>query len=190
MTKQSLEINCEFSTTASGRVLFGARTSQTSNSLVFGYFATNSAFVGFGGASTRYTTTLNAMNGNKHKVKLSSNIYTIDNANQTISNRETLSQYYSIYLGSWNTAGTADNRMFIGKIYSFSILDNSKLVQNLIPCYKKADADHPGLCDTVTGKFYENSGTGNFTAGAAQYITSSSTVTQEHNHTLYAVWNT
>ena len=188
LTKQSLEMNCEFSTTTSGRVLFGARTSTTANSLIFGYFTTNSAYVGFGGASTSYTTTLNAMNGNKHKVKLNSNMYTIDNVNQTINNRGTLSEYYSIYLGSWNTAGTADSRMFIGKIYSFSILDNLKLIRNLIPCYKKTDADHPGLCDTVTGHFYGNEGTGNFTKGATQYITNSSTVTQASNHTLYAVW--
>ena len=90
-------------------------------------------------------------------------------------------------LFAYNFKGTP-NYLFRGRIHNLQIYSNNSLVASYIPCYKKTDIEHPGMCDTVTGKFYENSGTGNFTAGAAQYITSSSTVTQEHNHTLHAVW--
>ena len=90
-------------------------------------------------------------------------------------------------LFAYNFKGTP-NYLFRGRIHNLQIYSNNSLVASYIPCYKKTDIEHPGMCDTVTGKFYENSGTGNFTAGTAQYITSSSTVTQEHNHTLYAVW--
>ena len=95
---------------------------------------------------------------------------------------------YPIYIFAGNVAGTANYKSNIS-LYNLSLTSNKKIIKNFIPCYKKTDIEHPGLCDTVTGKFYSNSGTGNFTKGNnSSYITSSSTVTQEHNHTLYAVW--
>ena len=84
--------------------------------------------------------------------------------------------------------GDLKNNSYVS-ISNVQIKKSNNLVMNLIPCYKKTDVANPGLCDTVTGHFYENDGTGTFTKGNNYpYITNSSTVTQEHNHTLYAIW--
>ena len=128
---------------------------------------------------------------NKNYIK-----FTVNSQNQTASltvNSGTSSLTNTTFISTststfkiFRLAGV-DNA-FIGKIYSTKLYGNEKMVGNYIPCYKKTDAEHPGMYDTVTGKFYKNEGTGNFTAGTNRYITNSSTVTQENNHTLYAVW--
>ena len=76
-----------------------------------------------------------------------------------------------------------------GNIYYLNFWSNGSLVRRFVPCYKKTDSTSPGLYDVVSGSFFANAGSGNFTAGSSSYITSSSTVTQASNHTLYAVWN-
>ena len=92
-----------------------------------------------------------------------------------------------LMLFAYNFKGTA-NYLFIGRIYSTKIYGNEKLVGNYIPCKNTMNNNEVGLYDTVTGKFYGNAGNGSFTAGNATYITSSSTVNEARNHTLYAVW--
>lgn len=53
---------------------------------------------------------------------------------------------------------------FIGRFYSCQIYDNSVLVRNFVPCYRKAD-NVAGLYDLVNGVFYTNAGTGTFIVG-------------------------
>lgn len=53
---------------------------------------------------------------------------------------------------------------FIGKTYSCKIYDNSVLVRDLIPCYRKSDGEI-GMFDLVSGTFFTNSGTGTFAKG-------------------------
>lgn len=60
-----------------------------------------------------------------------------------------------------NTAGTADSRMFKGKIYSAKLWDNNQLVRDFIPVIRKSD-DKPGMYDKVTRTFFTNAGTGEF----------------------------
>ncbi len=188
-SKQTLKIESEFSTTVNKKLFFGARRISSADSLVFGYFTSNTAYVGFGTRSDAYTTTINAMDGNKHKVVLSNDIYQIDDVNQTISNRGTLANFYNIYIGTWNNAGTADSRMFNGKVYSFKIYDSEVLVRDYIPCIEESTGK-VGLYDLVSGEFFGNSNSsGNdFTAGQEEYITSSSIVNLAHDHVIYAKW--
>ena len=166
-TSQNLEIICSFSTTTVGTTFFGGRTSYVANSLTFGFFGYKSSFVGFGGATTEYQTTINLIDGNIHTVDLSNSLYQIDGSDQTINNRNTLSLYNNIYLGTWNNNGEADTRMFKGNIYAFKIYDNSTgtMVRNLIPCYRKSD-NVIGLYDMVSNTFFTNAGTGEFSKGA------------------------
>ena len=56
------------------------------------------------------------------------------------------------------------------KLYSLKIytggtnVNNSTLVRDFVPCYRKADRV-AGLYDTVSGEFFENQGTGEFLIG-------------------------
>lgn len=68
-----------------------------------------------------------------------------------------------IFLFARNGAGTA---VAFGsfKLYSCKMYDNSALVRNFIPCYRKSD-NTIGFYDTVQNKFYVNSGSGTFLKG-------------------------
>ena len=163
LTKQTLKTYCEYATTTASRTLFGARESTSANSITYGFFDTGpSSYVGFGRATTKYSITSSQLDGTKHSVYLDNTTYQIDGINQTISNRGTLSKYYNIYLGTWNNANSADSRMFVGKIYRFTIWDNSEVIRDLVPCRNGTTV---GMCDTVESKFYANARTGSFTAG-------------------------
>jgi hypothetical protein len=50
------------------------------------------------------------------------------------------------------------------KIYEYRAYDNSKIVQDFIPCYRKSD-NVIGMYDTVNNQFYTNQGTGTFLKG-------------------------
>ena len=50
------------------------------------------------------------------------------------------------------------------RLFDMKIYDNSNLIRNYIPCYKKSD-NTIGLYETVEGKFYTNKGTGTFNKG-------------------------
>ena len=53
-------------------------------------------------------------------------------------------------------------------VYYLKIYDNDTLVQNMIPAKRKSDGAI-GMYDTVSGNFFENAGTGTFTAGPELY---------------------
>ena len=70
----------------------------------------------------------------------------------------------NIYIFASNYQNSLEN-IFKGKVYCFRIYDNSVLVRNFVPCYRKSD-NEIGLYDLVNGVFYTNAGTGTFTKGA------------------------
>ena len=57
-------------------------------------------------------------------------------------------------------------RYFVGRIYSVYVTKAGITVMNLIPVRRNSDGVL-GMYDTITGAFYTNSGSGNFTAGPA-----------------------
>ena len=73
------------------------------------------------------------------------------------------------------------------RLYAFKMYDNGTLVRDFIPCINDSTGK-AGLYDLITNTFYGNDGTGDFTAGSASYITSSTVVKETRNHTIYAVW--
>ncbi|MBO4293159.1 MAG: InlB B-repeat-containing protein [Clostridia bacterium] len=187
LTKQSLIVEAEFSTTTKSKTFFGGRTSTGANSLVFGYFDNNSSYVGFGKDTTIYSTTINPIDGNKHKVILSNDIYQIDGTDQTINNRSTLTQFNNIYLGTWNNNGSADSRMYIGKIYSFIVYDGPEIVRFMIPCVNKSTGK-AGFYDLANGVFYGKTTGDDFTYGNKAYLTSDTIVRIASDHTITANW--
>lgn len=66
-------------------------------------------------------------------------------------------------LASNINGGTIGNNGY-GKIYSFKVERNGVLLRNLVPAVRTSDSK-VGLYDTMTGTFYANAGTGQFTAG-------------------------
>lgn len=154
-TSLNLRIECEYSTTTANKVLFGARTNASEDCLIFGYFyRTTSYYANFGGATSINEGNISNADGNKHKVVMSNDVFTIDNASQLIKKGE-LNNSLDIYLFSWDNNGTADSRKFIGKIYSFKIYNNDTLIRDLRPARKNSDGT---ICmyDKVNEKFYYN----------------------------------
>lgn len=68
----------------------------------------------------------------------------------------------NMFLLALNNAGSA--KYFLNaKLYSCNIYDNDVLVRDFVPC--KNPSGVVGLYDVVNGVFYQNAGTGEFTAG-------------------------
>ena len=65
----------------------------------------------------------------------------------------------NIYLFKWG------NNLSKNKLYKCNFFDEGEnLLREFIPCYRKSD-NKPGLYDLVSGVFYTNQGTGEFTYG-------------------------
>ena len=69
-----------------------------------------------------------------------------------------------LYLFAQGT--TQASTISIARISSMYYKENGEFVRNLIPCVRESDSK-PGMYDTVTGSFYTNIGTGEFTVPAA-----------------------
>ena len=122
--------------------------------MTWGFNNAESAFSGFGGNTQKNNTTVNTIDDKKHAVVLSNEVYTIDNVNQILPNRGTFTEFYNIYLFTWNNANKADNRCFKGKVYDFKIYDNDVLVRDMIPVLDKNGV--ACMYDKVNKKFYYN----------------------------------
>ena len=162
-TKQSLKIECIFSGNQVSTLLFGARKTASLDGLAWGFNNTDYAFSGFGGSTKKNNTTVNTIDGKKHTVVLSNEVYTIDDVNQSLPNRGTFSNFYDIYLFTWNNANVADTRKFKGKVYNFKIYDNNVLIRDMIPVLDKNGI--ACMYDKVNKEFYYNQGAGEFIAG-------------------------
>ena len=60
-----------------------------------------------------------------------------------------------------SNSGTGHDYYCKCRIFNSKIYESGELVQNLIPCVRKADSK-PGMYDTVSKTFYTNAGTGEF----------------------------
>ena len=80
----------------------------------------------------------------------------------------TFSSNYNAYIFAVNNGGSAAQKANY-KLYNMKWYDNDTLVRDFIPCYRNSD-NEVGLYDLVTGVFYENQGTGDFTYGSATNI--------------------
>lgn len=67
------------------------------------------------------------------------------------------------------TYNNAIGYYFSGEIAYWKVYRNGVLYMNLVPC--KDPNNEVGMYDTVNGRFYDNKGTGSFTAGTETLIT-------------------
>ena len=95
---------------------------------------------------------------------------------------------YPYFIFAYSQSGTAAEH-FKGRIYRLKMFDNDVLAHDFVPVYKKSSTEI-GLYDTIEGVFYPNSGSGVFEKGndVTSYITSSSVVSDDVDHRLYAIW--
>lgn len=70
---------------------------------------------------------------------------------------------YSMYIFNVNKDNNSQYLPGMMKLYLFKIYDNDVLVRDFIPC--KNSSGVIGLYDLVNNQFYQNAGTGSFTAG-------------------------
>ncbi len=147
---------------ASTKWLFGARNTKSSSaeqqfgvvrlasSIRADYFGTYSS------ASISDASARSVVERNANVV----NAFGITITNTAVSSGEVP---YSLYLLSINTAGEADTNMAAVKLYSCQIYDNGALIRDYVPCINSVGA--AGLYDMVGYVFYQNAGSGTFTAG-------------------------
>ncbi len=142
--------------------IFGSRSSATSNN--------------FSIISTATSIVLDFQNYNNNRLQVSTPIsepITISLNNQKMivnTNEKNIGTYTSFTTPGnayiFNGAGTfptgyGNSTM---RLYYCKIWNNSTLVRDLIPCYRKSD-NEPGLYDLANNVFYTNAGTDSFTYG-------------------------
>ncbi len=189
----------QFTATTTQQRLFSVDSDNSSNKVSYAFYINGNTqwayahvngvgnWVGSGkGANTvRHTIDFGTTDGN---------IY-IDNGSTysaAISGAITNVADYPMLLFARNNMGSISNYAK-SKLYDFDIYENYVINKNFVPCYRISD-NAGGLCDTISGEFYPNRGTGVFNLGPAILshsetgITSNTLVTTSTNHTLYANW--
>lgn len=138
--------------------LFGYRKSQSTqryeffqyNSLLYSPYNTSA------GSTISMTTNKISIDKNKGTTLVNgSALSTITYANFQCSG--------NLYLFALNNNGSVSNVNGKKRIYSCQIYDNGTLTRNFVPC--KNPSGVVGMYDMVNNVFYQNAGTGTFTAG-------------------------
>lgn len=176
-TKTSYTIKCKFSQPAnvgSYDAVFGAYTGENyktlriirgnSNSLIWGYYNRQA-----GGGSRA---ALSGTNSETKEVVMtnSSLVCTVGGTSTTytygsVTGTNTTSVFYLFAQGTSSGAISCLSKTIL---HYWTIWDGNKIIGNFLPATMYGV---PGMYDTVTGKFFKNSGTGNFTLGNKRRIT-------------------
>lgn len=158
---QDSRIVCEFMF-FSGSGIYGARNTTQSNN--FDLRVTNGEWQpGYGdtiSGTTKYDTT------NWHVADQKKNVFALDGTVRRTFTYETFTTPYPAVLGGImaNKNGVKTLYGGSGRYRTCQIYDNGVLVRDFIPC--KDPDGNIGMYDMLNAKFYVNSGTGTFVAGA------------------------
>ena len=162
LTATDLTIEIEFQTSTISKCLFGGRGGSVT-SLTCGIFNANkAAYVNYGGATASSTLSVSLVDGEKHKIVLSANTFTVDGNSEPYITGE-FTKFYDIYLGSWNTSDKPDPRYYVGDIMSFKISNTQGVILNYIPV--KNSNNVYGFYDTVSDAFITPTDGDAFTGG-------------------------
>jgi hypothetical protein len=113
-------------------------------------------------ADTQFTTTTITPGSGYYDLVCENNAFTINGATETKTVTAANSTSYNLLIGAHGSGEIADYHGQM-KLYYFKLYNNGKLVRNFIPCINTSGV--AGFWDSVTGKFYGNSGTGEFAHG-------------------------
>ena len=138
-------------------VLFGSRASVSS--LRYEFLSNSGLFHSpyNTSAGSTMTATLDKIIIDKNK-----NVTSVNNNIFSTFSPSTFQCNWNLYLFAVNNNGAATLQAH-AKLYSCKIYDNDTLIRNFIPC--KNPSGVVGLYDLVNNQFYQNAGTGTFTAG-------------------------
>ena len=148
--------------TGKHQIIFGARSSSSFGQYVLGFTGHRSPAVwrsDFGSNQVTFSSNL-TWSGN-HNATKNGNICTLD-AESVTNTVSTFESTANLFICAGNTGGSVDNYTK-AKVYFCKIYDNGTLVRDFIPC--KNASGTIGLWDDVNSVFYQNAGSGTFTAG-------------------------
>lgn len=151
--------DCYLDSAASTMSAFGAWTGTSTNAFIHAGKSDNSACVFFYGTGN---TSISVSKTGRHLIDFNMNEASIDGVSASATT-QTFSCTYSMFLMAYNSAGSAANKA-TGKLYSCRIYDNGVMVRDFVPCTNSSGT--AGLYDLVNGGFYQNAGTGTFSAGS------------------------
>ena len=145
--------------------LFGARIASGNTAFCLAADDANTRwFALYGNAVQNPTGTCTG----KHSIDFNQNVLTLDGKNFTFA-KTTFQSSYNLLLFATITNGNVDSQRGKMAIYSCQIYDNGTLVRDFVPC--QTTDGTIGLWDDVNSVFYQNAGTGTFTAGPAVNLT-------------------
>lgn len=134
--------------------LFSLLTGTSTSSLQADYDTTQSL--------ANINNTISELDLTKRVVISMSNELVINSSSVTSVDIKTFTSTQNMYLFANNNGGTLQLPSSL-YLYSCMIYDHDTLVRNFIPC--KNSAGIVGLYDATNGVFYQNAGSGSFTAG-------------------------
>lgn len=141
---------------------FQCRTKQ------YGYEINNTSFIATGIYAIE--------NENFDEIFFGKNIVKVNDIIITNSLTYTNQNDYGLYIFNTIRGGTNANIGYQGEMQIFKIIENNEIIKNLLSCYvideytdnkgNFCSADVPGMVDVLSGAFYTNDGSGQFSHGA------------------------
>lgn len=136
----------------------GSRNSTTSKAFTFSTTSGNWR-IGYNTSSPQTSVSADTA---RHTADLNKNVLSLDGEVIYTATEATFTGYASIYIGAIHASGTG--YMGYAKFYSCRIYDNDTLIRDYVPCVNASGA--AGLYDLANDTFYQNAGSGTFTAGS------------------------
>ena len=160
-TNTTVELDFEKPSPHSGTWIFGGRTAYQSSDTLGIFISSETVFAVNNPAANDIA---NVGGSQRQQLKLSGTQCILNgDLKRTYTNTLT-NGAYAIYLFTMNGGGTADPRIFSGKIYSCKIYEGDTLVRDIYPVERTTDKA-VGMYDEITGTFLENKGSGTFEKG-------------------------
>lgn len=138
-----------------------------SGSTYLGFWVNRNDFkiaVNYGGYDSGNSSTQSISRNARFNLKNSGSKFYLNGNMFTSSTTQVTKGTTPIYIFTIGNGSGVENRHVLIKLYSFKIYEENVLVRNMVPCYRKSD-NVIGLYDVINGKFYTNSGTGEFIKG-------------------------
>ena len=124
--------------------------------------------------------TVFSLANNRVHIDKDKNTTYVDGVSVATATYATFQTTHNLYVCAINNNGTSGYVSSV-RIYSCRIYDNGALVRDYVPCINQSG--EAGLYDMVNSMFYDNVGTGTFTAG--DEIVQTGTTAEYDDHTWY-----
>lgn len=112
------------------------------------------------------TSAISGTNGaGRHTYSNDRNKWYLDGSLIKTISTSSFSSTSTLFIFGLNSGTEIETRDCTAKLYSFTAYQNSNLIRNFVPCYRKSD-NEIGMYDLVSNQFYTNAGTGVFLMGA------------------------